>query len=165
MSRDREELVWVDKEYAEKLKKLITEKATREQHVQVFDEYIAKVNGTIRRDFEANLESIEEDAAIFVGLMLKTRQAFEKAKSEQLLATEEIWEKFEKEIPSIRTKTQTIIDTLKPLEAELKTLNDLLGKISTYNIDKLITSISNLSNACGTNKQMIEFLVTNFGKE
>jgi hypothetical protein len=51
------------------------------------------------------------------------------------------------------------------LEAEIRVINDLLGKISTYNIDSLIKSISTLGNMCGTNKQMIEFLVTNFGKE
>ena len=160
-----EELIWVEKEVAEKIKRLTTDKATNEQRLKVFDEYIAKVNGTIRRDFEANLECIEEDAAIFTGLMLKTRQTFEKAKHEHLIASEELWEKFEKEIPSIRIKTQSIIDTMKPLEAELKVLNDLLGKISTYNMNALIETVARLSGACGKNKEMIEFLVKNFGNK
>lgn len=157
-----QELIWVDKEFAAKVKMLETEKATREQQLKVFDEYIEKVNGTIRRDFQSNIEAIEEDAAIFTGLMLKTRQAFEKAKNEQLVGTEEIWENIEKEIPSMREKTQKLIDTLKPLKDELNEINGLLGKISTYNIDKLGQSVALLGNLHSKNREMIEFLMLNF---
>jgi len=34
----------------------------------------------VKRDFAASLEGLEEDAAIFTGLMLKVKQAFEKGK-------------------------------------------------------------------------------------
>lgn len=165
MSKDGQELIWVDKEFAERVKKLETDKATREQQLKVFDEYIAKVNDSIRRDFKSNLESIEEDAAIFMGLMLKTRQTFEKAKQEQLVGTEEIWENIEKEIPSMRVRTQKLIDTLKPLKDELNEINGLLGKISTYNIDKLGQSVALLGNLHGKNKDMVEFLMLNFKEQ
>lgn len=165
MSKEGQELVWVDKEFAERLKKLETDKATREQQLKVFDEYITRVNDSIRRDFKSNLESIEEDAAIFTGLMLKTRQAFEKAKQEQLIGTEEIWEKFEKELPSMREKTQKVIDTLRPLKTQLAEINDMMGKIRTIDIERFIEVLSRLSTMHGQQREMFDFLMKNFGKE
>lgn len=161
MGKDRE-IVWVEKGFAEKLKALENAQATREQQIEVFDEYIKKVCEESRREFKANLESLEEDIAIYTGLMLRVKQAFEKAKNEQITASYDLWEKFEKEIPSVREKTQKIIDTLKPLKDELKEIDGLIGKISTYNIDKFGQSIALLGSLHGKNKDMVEFLMLNF---
>jgi hypothetical protein len=159
---EKQELIWVSKEFSEKWKKATDEKATADIQAAMFDEYIQSVNGKIRDDFKANLETIEEDAAIFTGLMLKTRQAFEKAKNEHLDASYALWEKYEDDIPSITKKTASIISILEPLEVKLKTINNLMAKINTYEIDKVISSISVLSSACGKQKTMIEFLIKNF---
>ena len=157
-----EEHIWVDKEFAEIWKKLQSEEATRDQQEAVFNEYIAKMNKSIRRDFECNLEGIEEDAAVFTGLMLKVKQAFEKAKNEHLTSSYALWEKFEDEIPSTRKKVESIVETLKPLESQLNAINDLIGKINTWNINELIKSINDLAGAYGAQKEMVEFLVKNF---
>jgi len=156
------EIVWVDKEFAERLKKLESEESTREQQDRVFDEYLAKISDYVKRDFAASLEGLEEDAAIFTGLMLKVKQAFEKAKDEQLTASYALWEKFEEEKPSISKKIAGLAETLNPLIDQLTTVNSLLDKLNTYNIDRVVESVSLLNGLYGGGKDMMEFLITNF---
>lgn len=160
--RENQELIWVDKEFAERLKILQSQQSTREEQSAVFNDYLATITDQVRRDFKANLESLEEDAAIFTGLMLKVKQSFGKAKDEQLSASYALWEKFEAEIPSVQKKTEAIIAVLKPLKSELVAINELLGSISTHNIDRLKESIDAFANSYGINKKMVEFLVMNF---
>ena len=159
---EKQELIWVSKEFSDKWKKATEDKATAETQAAMFDEYIQSVNVKVKDDFKANLDCIEEDAAIFTGLMLKTRQAFEKAKNEHLNASYTLWGNYEKDIPSVTKKTGDLIKILDPLEAKLKTINDLMAKINTYDIDKFISSISVLSSTYGKQKSMVEFLIKNF---
>jgi len=162
---DKNEIIWVSKEFAERFKKMEAENATIEQQDNALDEYMDSVKAEVKRDFKASLESLDEDAAIFAGMMLRVKQAFGKAKDEHLTASYELWEKFEEEIPSVRGKIDSIIKTLKPLEEQLTTINGLIGKIRTYDIDKFTHSIECLATAYGTQKEMVEFLVKHFGKE
>lgn len=162
---ENQELVWVDKDFAAKINALTTKKATRDQQEKVFDEYMKGVTESIQRDFRASLEGLDEDATIFTGLMLKVKQAFEKAKNEHLVASEELWEKFEAEIPSTRDKVQKLVDILDPLTKKLTEINSLIGKINTWDINKLNESIALLASSYGKNKEMVEFLVTHFGKD
>lgn len=155
------DLVWVKKEQAIRFNAIQSD----EERYKVFEEYIKDISEESKKDFAANLESLEEDVAIYTGLMLKVKQSFSKAKDEQLAASYELWEKFDKELPSVRDKTQKIIDTLRPLKAELQEIEKLIGNINLWNIDKLSESISNLSSLYGANKEMVEFLVKNFKKE
>ena len=164
MPKDQE-LIWVDKDFAEKWKTLTAEKTTEEEREKVFDEYLNRVTEKTRTAFKCDLESIEEDAAIFKGLLLKTRQVFEKAKNEHLEAAYTLWEKFEEEIPSTQEKTDKILKILEPLVKQLNAINELLRKINTHDLDRFNKSLSVLSNAYGKNREMIEFLVKHFGKE
>lgn len=161
---DNKELVWVEKEFAEKYKALEGKKETREMQIAVFEEYMNKVQSQARSDFKANLETLDEDSAIFSGLMLKVKQSFEKAKNEQLDASYAIWEKFDLEIPNINKKTGNIIKELTPLKSQLTEINELMGKIQTYNLDKLLESMQKLRSLYGDQKEMFEFLVNNFKK-
>lgn len=156
------DLIWVSKEFAEKFKALEKEENTREEQSKIFDEYLEQIQEKVKSDFKANLESLEENAAIFTGLMLKVRQSFEKAKNEHLEASYELWEKYDIEKGSIEEKTQKIILGLKPLKDELKEINDLLGKIRTYEMEKVIETIEKLNGLYGNSKDMIKFLVNNF---
>lgn len=162
---DDKELIWVDKDFAEKWKIITNEKNKREEREKVFDEYLKGVTEEIQKDFECVLDGLEEDAAIFTGMMLKTKQSFEKAKNEHLEASYELWDKFEKEIPSTKEKTEKLLQVLTPIKGELTAIDSLLSKINTYNLDKFIESLSLLSGAYGKNKEMIEFLVKHFGEE
>jgi len=163
--KDKDELIWVSKEFAERYKRITAANASAEEKNKVFDEYLESITKAVRDDFKESLATLEEDAAIFSGLMLKVKQAFGKAKDEHLTASYELWEKFEAEVPSTRAKTEKLIATLTPLKAELKEINELIGKISLYNVDHLTESISRLAGSHGRNKEMIEFLVKNFNTE
>lgn len=162
MNRQEQELVWVDQEFAEKLKRLDTERATREQQEKVFDEYIRAVTASIQRDFRANLEGLEEDAAIFAGLCLKTRQAFEKAKNEHLEASTTLWEKFDTEIPSVKKKTEAVVAELKPILDMVKAIDDGIKKIDIMRFDRLLECLRAMASLYGQERAMLEFLVNNF---
>ena len=159
---DNQELIWVDKDFAEKHKVLLKDKTKRDLQVKVFDDYLEKIKESSKSEFKTNFENLKEDVAIYTGLMLKVKQAFEKAKDEQLSASYTLWEKFEKEMPFAKEKIATIISELNPLQEKLKQISDLIAKINTWNIDKLSESIRNLSEVHGKNKEMVEFLVNNF---
>lgn len=159
---DNEELIWVDKEFAKRYNEIKTDKSKRDEQVKVLNDYIETIKESSKKEFKANLESLEEDVAIYTGLMLKVKQAFNKAKDEQLLASYELWEKFDKEIPSIKAKTEKITQELKPLQHAVNELDELFSKVNAYQLKGVVDTIKELGNLYGTQKQMIDFLVANF---
>ena len=159
---DNKELIWVEKEFAEKFKILEKDASKNEQRIEALDEYMKTVSDKSKREFKSNLESLDEDVAIYTGLMLRVKQAFEKAKDEQLSASYALWEKFDAELPKVDEKIDTLIKTIQPLEEKINNLNDMLSKIQTYNIEKLVTAIKGASDLYGQDKKMFEFLIKNF---
>lgn len=159
---NNEELIWVEKEFAEKYKVLKSDKSKREERIKVFNEYMQTIKNASAREFKANFENLEEDVAIYTGLMLKVKQAFEKAKNEQLDASYKLWTKFEDEIPNINEKIAQITNTLEPLIEKTNKLNEQFSKIQTWNIEKLVESMEKIANLYGTEKEMFKFLVNNF---
>lgn len=162
---DGKELIWVEKEFAERYKVLESDKSKNEQRCKALDEYISKVSESSRSDFKANLETLEEDVAIYTGLMLKVKQAFGKAKDEALEASYALWEEFDKERPVVSKKISDVCELLDPLEKKLNSINDSLGKIRTYDIDRLIESMQKLNGLYGESRKMFDFVVNHFGKE
>ena len=164
MNNDRE-LIWVEKEFAEKYKLLDDKAEKRAEQIAMFEKYMETVKDQSKAEFKNNLQNLEEDVAIYTGLMLKVKQAFEKAKNEQLDASYKLWEKFDEEIPNIRQKTSQVISELNPLIGKLEEIDKLLSKIDTYNFERLITAIEKVNNLYGQNKEMFEFLIVNFKPE
>jgi len=160
ISKDRSEYVgvYVTKELSKKMKELDSD----EERKKVFEEYFETIEKKSKDEYRANLENLEEDVAIYTGLMLKVKQAFEKAKNEQLKSSYELWEKFDEDIPSIKEKTTNIISKLNPVIEKLKETNDLLNSISTYSFEKLINVIKEVANLYGKDKEMVKFLIDNF---
>ena len=155
--------IWVDSAFAEKWKKLESDNATLEQQAIVFDEYIESVNSKVRKEFRCSLESLEEDSAMFAGLMLQVKQAFGKAKDKHIEESYALWEKFEDEQPSTIKKIDGIVDLLTPLEQKLTTITDLFKTINTYSIDQMNESVTQLADSLkGRNKEMFAFLIENF---
>jgi chromosome segregation ATPase len=154
------EIIWVETGFAKKYNQL---KSDEEKH-KAFDEYVEKVSEESKREFKANLDSLDEDVAIYAGLMLKAKQSFEKAKNEQLSASYALWEGFEKELPSVREKIAQITNTIKPLTAELKQIDDLLKSINTYSVERITGVIEKFTNLSGKNKEMFDFLIKHFDK-
>lgn len=159
---DGKELVWVEEEFAKKYKELEKDESQRDKRLEIFNEYMEKISKEAQDDFKANLNSLEEDAAIYTGLMLKVKQAFEKASKEHLSASYALWEKFEAEKPKVELKVDILLGMLNPLQEKLEKIEELFGKIQTWNIDKLGESLRGISGLYGENKEMIKFLVSNF---
>lgn len=160
-----QELIWVDKKFAEEYNVLKSEKDQRDRQVEVFKEYMQSISEASKKEYRANFEDLEESLAIYNGLMLQVKQSFEKAKNEQLDASYKLWEKFEHDLPKTEKKVDNIIAVLNPLTVKLKELNDLIAQIRTWDIDQLAKSIEHLATLYGKNKTMVEFLVGNFHRE
>lgn len=156
------ELIWVEREFAEKYKVLESERSKNEERIKTLDEYIDKIKDESKRDFKSNLESLEEDVAIYTGLMLKVKQAFGKAKDEQLNASYDLWESFDKEIPNITKKINEILEKLNPLEEKINKINSISEKIRTWNIDRLSESIVKISSLYAQDDKLIKFLLENY---
>lgn len=156
-----QELIWVSKEFAEKFKTIDKE----EEKIKVFNEYLESVKFDVRSEFKVNLEGLQEDAAIFSGLMLQVKQTFEKTKHEHLAASYELWEKFEKEIPSTKQKVEKIVAVLEPLTKELTKIESLLTSIRTYEMDHIYEAVIKFTGLYGEGKEMFEFLVKNFKRK
>ena len=162
MSTDGKELIWVDKEFAERHKLLDDDKTKKEEQVKIFNEYLEGIQKESQAEFKANFENLDEDVAIYKGLMLNVKQAFSKAKTEQLQASYALWEEFDKDMPNIEEKTTKIVEALNPLVEKLTQANDLLSKIQTWNFNSLIETLEKVANLYGNNKDMVEFLVNHY---
>jgi len=149
---------YVPKEFAEKFRKIDSDE---QKHI-AFDEYLKTVQEKSKNEFKANLESLDEDTAIYTGLMLKVKQAFEKAKDEQLNPSYATWESFDKEIPSIKQKTSEIVSLLKPITEELEKIRYLLGCINTYSFDQISNSIATFQSLANGNRDLFEIMCTYF---
>ena len=165
MSNKDKELIWVEKEFAKQHKELMSDKNRRDEQLKVFQEYIDGIKDSSVREFKANLESLEEDAAMYTGLMLKVKKTFEAAKNEQLTASYDLWENFEKQLPSTRDKIETITKLIQPLSEQVEHLNKELNKISTFDIERIAEAIRSLASLSGDKKDMIDFLIQNFKKK
>jgi hypothetical protein len=162
MMPENQDLIWVDKDFAERYKEILSDASKREEQEKIFDGYFNKLTAKIQEEFRVQLEGLEEDAAMFTGLMLKVKQTFNKAADEHLNASYELWENYDKELPNVERKIKAMIDKLEPLVKLTEKVNDLLNKINTFNIDKLNESLTLLSSTYGKNREMLEFLVNNF---
>ena len=162
VGRANEELIWVDQEFAKKYNDLRSELNTREQQIQVLDEYIEKLSVDSRNEFKSNLESLEEDAAIYSGLMLKVKQSFEKAKNESLAASYKMWEDYAEELDGLKKKVTDTIKAINPLKQEINNLNDTMKNINTYSLERVIECINKISNLDENGKAMVSFLLNNF---
>lgn len=152
------DLIWVDKEFAEKYKSIESD----EEKSLLFQDYLSKAKEEYKAEFKSQLENIEEDLAIHIGLLLKVKQAFEKAKDEQLKASYDLWEKFEKELPNIQEKVKKIEDTVIPLEEKLKVISGSIAKINTWEVERLIDVLARFNSLSDKSKDMMEFLVKNY---
>ena len=159
---DDKELIWVEKEFAEKYKAVESDANKNKERVKALNDYLATVSTKTRASFKGDLETLEEDAAIYKGLMLSVRQAFEKAKNEHMDATYKIWEDSEKELPSTEKKVAQFINKLKPLIVTLKEAESIIKSINTFQIDDFVKSVESFNRLHDNHKEMLGFLIENF---
>lgn len=108
------------------------------------------------------LEDLDESLIQYKGYMLATKQAFEKAKDEQLEAHVQLWEKFEKELPDIEEKTRILTDRLKPLENHLDRLNKRINNLNIYKLENAVELIAKINNMAPETKNIFKFLLENY---
>ena len=158
----KEELIWVDKEFADRFNEAKSKKAERDVQIQILEDYMKTVTDASKSDFKANLECLEEDVAIYSGLMLHVKQAFNKAKDEALTSSYALWEEYEKDMPNVGKKTKAITDSLNPFLEKLKEINAQLDKINTYKFDKVIETVAKFNGMSDESKKVMRFLFDNF---
>lgn len=153
-------LVWVPESLGLEYEKLQSD----EERYKVFEEYLETVKKSSKDDFRINLDGLEEDVAMYTGLMIRVKQAFEKAKTEQLNASYDLWEQFEKELPKTQAKVNRVVDVLNPLSAQLDAIHSKLAKINIYDIERMTTALRSFNDLSEKSKKMFEFLVENYSE-
>lgn len=159
MERD---YVYVDKRLAERMAAFDVIGEGKEDAI---NEFIEKIREETRRDYQTTLESMEEDAALYAGLMLKVKKSFEKTKNESLSAHYQMWEQYDSERESIRRKVEGVVKELQPITRELEKISELMQRVNTYPFSKLVEAMSAMNGLYGEGKEMFEFLVKHFGEQ
>ena len=157
---EEEELVWMPKRLAEDIKSL-KDGLTKENLILAYIKHCKK-------DLQSQIESMDEDVLIFQGLMAKARQSFEKAKNEHLTAAYDLWESFDKDLPSTNAKVKSIVSSIDPLVGKLQEVDGLMGKIRKYDIEKLLELVRELNghfDSGGETGKVLKFLFENYKRE
>jgi hypothetical protein len=161
MDTSKKELIWVEKEFAARFSKIESD----EEKQSVLNKYIDGVAKKAKDDYSSTLECMKEDAVLFQGLMLETKRVFEKTKNESLSAFYDLWENYDKEKSEVVKKVNAIKDELEPLKKELKEIKDLCGSINTWEINKLMETMSMFRGISKDSKDMLLFAYANYKKE
>ena len=159
---DDKELIWVSKKFAERYKSLIEGNEQQEIINEELENYMAKVRKDTKDEFKTSLEALEEDAAMYQGLMLKTKQTFTKAKDESLSSFYSLWQEYDKDKNNIINKINTLTELLAPLKKDIDQINESLNKINSYPLEKILELLSIYNNSSEESKKMINFLFENY---
>jgi chromosome segregation ATPase len=154
---EEKEIVWLPKSIANQIKDLNDKKMEEEIILKYIDES--------RSDIKNSLESLDDDLLQYRALMVKTRNAFKEAKEEQLQANYELWENFDKEMPSLQEKIDKVKKAIEPVSNQIKELNEALGDIRSYELKDLLEVIKGISQYLGYDNnagKILKFLVKNY---
>jgi DNA repair exonuclease SbcCD ATPase subunit len=154
---EKRDIVWVPEHIAKKYNNMENSK----KQLEFIDNYLNEST----KDLQLDLESFEDSVIQYRGLMLKAKDSFRKAKDEELQAHYDLWENFEKEIPLVSKKINSIIDLLKPLKDDLNEINELLQKFDKYGFDRFLETLQSIRSIYGESKDMIEFLMLNYKRD
>jgi hypothetical protein len=157
------DLVWVPKKLANEINKY--KDPFSDEVVKLMEKYIDES----KNEWKLSLESLDEDLQMYRGLMVQTKKQFEKVKTEQCEAAYALWEKFDEELPKLKSKADEIVKVLAPVEDKLNNIIDIMLEIDTWGIDKLLDTLSKLNSIMSSKSKTSEimmFLMKNyeFGK-
>jgi len=100
--------------------------------------------------------------------MVNARRDFEKTKNEELNAMYDIWNKFETDIVKVRKNITDVVKELQPLKDEVESINELLSKTNSYQINDLLKTVNELQSALSYNSEtgkILKFLFKTYKKE
>ena len=152
------ELVWMPKHLAEKIKQMEKDGA--------LDSFVLEHIETCKKEIQTDIEAMEDDVLRFRGLLAQVRKDFGEATEEHLSKAYEVWESFDKDLPSIRKHVDAAVKELLPLKKELSEITEAINGINTWKAQRLAEDVQNLSALLnGSNKDMIKFLIDNYKEE
>lgn len=156
MKTEERDLVWLPKSLANKIKEV--------EDIKTIEKEILNYVCEIKNSLKLNTESMDEEIIQYRAYMIKARDAFKKAKDEELDAFYSLWETYDKDISKIKTQVNKAKEGLNPLLSELQTIKKEISTIDTWGFDKISESIQKVSSLYGENKEMFMFLVNNYKK-
>lgn len=154
------EIVWLPKELAKQVKEVIDDKQK--------EKLIAGFIEESKREIQSNLDELDESVIRYKGLMIKAKMAFEEAKSEQLSASYDLWDKFEKELPKVTEKVEKVKAQVEPLKKQMEEITKLMDGIRKYDVEKLLELVRELNSYLeynGETAKILRFLFTNYKLE
>lgn len=156
-TKEETEYVSVPKSLAQKIKGV--------KETKVLEEEIRKYIEESKRDLRVNIESLDDDVLMYKASMVKAKNAFEQAKTEQLDASYAMWEKFDEELGQIRKKVAATKDAILPLKQELDDLNKKMASIRTWDLEKILELLKQISYYVDTESdsgKILKFLFENY---
>lgn len=154
---EKKDLVWLPISLANKIKEV--------NDIKAIEKEILKYAEETKNSLKLDTENMDEEIIQYRAYMIKARNAFEKAKNEELDAFYAIWEKYDEDCSKIRIQVDKAKKELTPLLEELKAVKKEISTIETWGFERLGEAIQKLSSLYGENKEMFMFLVNNYKKE
>ena len=161
MSYEDKEIVWLPKKLADKVKGY-------QEEGKPYENIILQYLDESKNEVKSNLETLDEDVLQYKALMVKAKNAFKEAKEEQLSQSYEIWEDFDKELVSVRSKVEEMKNTISPIKSEIEDIKKLLDGVSSWEIEKFLEVIKEVSNYLayeGDTAKILRFLFDNYKKD
>lgn len=157
------ELLWVEKEFAEKVKQAESVSA----QASVVDEILQYK----KRNMEYELQELEENMLVFKSVCLNFRKELDKVadlEDEKLQTiidrTCDIHSKVKQQSKEIAKGLQPITETLNNLESKLNKLSDKIDGINLYKVSNLLNSLERINTLDENSKDMFKFLVQSYTK-
>lgn len=155
MSTERD-LVWLPKELAARIKELEGLEALETE----IKKYVAETYSSLKID----VESMDEEIVQYRAYMIKARDAFKKAKDEELDAFYGLWEKYDTDLGKVRQYVASAKKELQPLLDELKEVKKAVEGVETWGLERLTKAVKGAADLYGQEKEMFMFLVNNWRK-
>lgn len=157
MIEEKTEFIRVPESLAQKIKDLT-------DTVEIEKEIVAYIEKS-KKELHSQLDCFDEDILIFRGQLAKAKQAFKEAQETHYGETYELWENFNKTLPSTKKFIETAVATLDPLKKELNSVNELMNSISRWDLEKILELLDRIGQADPTSREMLKFLFENFKRE
>jgi len=119
-----------------------------------------------KRELSIQLDEMDEDIIQYKAAMIDARKKFKAAKEEMLEANWAMWEEFDEQKKSIRSKAEEVVEELKPLTGELSKISLMMNSIKQWEIERFLKMLNAIGeHLYGENKNIIEFLVKNYKRD
>jgi hypothetical protein len=115
-----------------------------------------------RNELKDYVQEMDENVLLFKAQMITARDAFKKAKQEELDAFYSIWEKYDEDIASHKIKVKQLQEGMKPLFEDFKSLQSLMNNCNVYAAERVFSLIEKFNNFDEKEKEMMKFFINNF---